>query len=466
MDGNQVTLRTVIERHLVGTGHTLASFAKQSGQNRGSLSAILHGNPPKPISLAQLDAITAALGLGDGELYPLYPDECFSERRISRRRIEPFLIRCAEIGQSACVESCIERMMEYPRALDILFAVGEKLFFQEKTREAGIFYARIALNDADFHSERLAVSQYRLFRMRRSANDMEEKLCAVIAFEPFRRRLPEELQLDGLLELIETCSALQRWGDAERYAGELEALALGIARELSMRRKADSDAGRPKSEHPLIHYAIQAHMRKGTALVRQGKYAEARGFAAGYPEIGSFGELNERERLLVEECLAYSKGYQYALELLLGDTSLLSEVLEYMERHPRRVIPGLVFVLTAANGNGFSVDHVLQRFAGRIAEYVQTRDTALHGLAFRLLDELATYLMNQEKYADGLDCLLRGLGLARSMNSAKDMVYGLARFETFREYADGRQLAEYRRLLYADGVQTPLFSHQPYTKRQ
>lgn len=46
MENKLTTLRSAIEENLSRSGYNLASFAKVSGLNRGSLSAILHGHPP------------------------------------------------------------------------------------------------------------------------------------------------------------------------------------------------------------------------------------------------------------------------------------------------------------------------------------------------------------------------------------------------------------------------------------
>lgn len=139
MEAKLTTLRSEIEDNLSRSGHNLASFAKVSGLNRGSLSAILHGNPPKPISLRQLDAFNRAFGFPEGCLYSLYVDECFSEEKVSRRRVEPFLIRCAETGKQHCIDEVLSRMMEYPKPLDIVYSVAEKLFTAARCRRRRFF---------------------------------------------------------------------------------------------------------------------------------------------------------------------------------------------------------------------------------------------------------------------------------------------------------------------------------------
>lgn len=142
MEGKLTTIRSEIEKNLSRSGHNLASFSKICGLNRGSLSAILHGNPPKPMSLGQVDAIIKAFGFPEGWLYPLYVDECFNDEKVSRRRVEPFLIRCAELGKQPCIEDTLSRLLEYPKSLDIVYSVADKLFKKGKIDES-IFFIKL-----------------------------------------------------------------------------------------------------------------------------------------------------------------------------------------------------------------------------------------------------------------------------------------------------------------------------------
>lgn len=281
MEAKLTTLRTEIEKSLSRSGHNLASFAKVSGLNRGSLSAILHGNPPKPISLGQLDAMIRAFGFPEGWLYPLYVDECFSEERISRRRIEPFLVKCAEMGKQQCIEEVLRRIMEYQRPLDIIYRVAERLFCSGKVQESIVFYKLIVDHEQDSYSERMAISQYRIFMSLQSTPDvdMEQKLRAVISFEPYRGLLPEEMQLDGLLKLAKVCFALHRWKDVEKFSDELRALASGIYREELRRSKARR--GEPfQAERPLVVYYGHGYLLKASALTKQGEYEQAKKYTA------------------------------------------------------------------------------------------------------------------------------------------------------------------------------------------
>lgn len=440
------TLRSEIEKNLSRSGYNLASFAKISGLNRGSLSAILHGNPPKPISLRQLDALTRALEFPKGWFYALYVDECFSEERISRRRVEPFLIRCVETGKQQCVEEIINRIMEYPRPLDVIYSVAEKLFAAGRIQESKAFYTMIVEHEQDSCTERLAISQYRIFKALASVVDIEEMLRALIAFEPFRGRIPDHLQLDGLLKLANVCFTLHRWTDMEKYADELRALASGIYRE-QQRKKAGRRCEELHLLRPLVLYYAHGHLLKATALTKQGKYAEAQKYTAMYADLGWFEMLDEEGLRIVEAFRSFAVGNGFTLEILMGNFAVLPEYTAYMAKQTGEILPGLVSIMEAANRFGFAVDHVLEQFSGEMARFEQLQEPIHIDRIYRLGYQLAIYHLERRRYMPGVDHILQCLKAAIQLNSTKDVLDCVTLFETNRGNAAGQQLLRYSELI-------------------
>ncbi|WP_245237682.1 DNA-binding protein [Paenibacillus ihuae] len=440
------TLRSEIENNLFRSGYNLASFAKVSGLNRGSLSAILHGNPPKPVSLGQLDALTKAFGFPEGWFYTLYVDECFSEDKVSRRRVEPFLIRCVETGKQQCVDEIINRIMEYPKPLDVVYSVAEKLFAGGKIQEAKAFYKIIVEHEQDSSSERLAISQYRIFKSLESVMDMEEMLRAVITFEPFRGRIPDHLQLDGLLKLANVCFTLHRWSDMERYTDELRALADGIYRE-QLRKKTGRRTEELQLLRPLVLYYAHGHLMKATALTKQGKYEEAQKFTAMYADLGWFELLDEEGLRIVEAFRSFAVGNSFTLEMQVGNFAVLPEYTAYMVKQPSEILSGLVSILEAANRFDYSVDHVLEQFSAEMAGFEQLQDRLNIERIYRLGYQLALYYSERRQYTRGVDYILQCLKAAIQLNSAKDILECVTLFEETRESAGGHQLLLYRELL-------------------
>ncbi len=446
MEMKLTTLRSEIENNLLRSGYNLASFAKVSGLNRGSLSAILHGNPPKPVSLGQLDTLTKAFGFPEGWFYTLYVDECFSEDKVSRRRVEPFLIRCVEIGKQQCVDDIINRIMEYPKPLDVVYSVAEKLFAGGKIQEAKAFYKIIVEHEQDSSSERLAISQYRIFKSLESVVDMEEMLRAVITFEPFRGRIPDHLQLDGLLKLANVCFTLHRWSDMERYTDELRALADGIYRE-QLRKKTGRRTEELHLLRPLVLYYAHGHLMKATALTKQGKYEEAQRFTAMYADLGWFELLDEEGLRIVDAFRSFAVGNSFTLEMQVGNFAVLPDYTAYMAKQPSEILPGLVSILEAANRFGFSVDHVVEQFSAEMARFEQLQDPLNIERIYRLGYQLALYYSERRQYNRGIDYILQCLKAAIQLNSAKDILECVTLFEESRERADGQQLLRYGELL-------------------
>lgn len=448
MEAKLTTLRTEIEKNLSRSGHNLASFAKISGLNRGSLSAILHGNPPKPISLGQLDAMTRAFGFPECWLYPLYVEECFSEDRISRRRVEPFLVRCAQIGKRQCIDEVLSRIMEYPRPLDIIYTVAERLFCSGKTQESVVFYRLIVENEQDSYSERLAISQYRIFKSLQSTPDvdMEQKLRAVIRFEPFRGLLPEDMQLDGLLKLAKVCFALHRWKDVEKFADELRALAHGIYRE-ELRRSKGKRVEAFQAERPLVVYYGHGYLMKASALTKRGEYEQAKKYTAGYADLGWFELLDDEGRSAVDSFRLFAVANGFTLEILMGNTSVLPAYIAFLTEHPGEILSGMVIILESANRFGFSADAVLSRFSREMLRFEQFQDPINVDRVYRLYYQIAMYYISRKQYSKGIDYIIQSLRLTLRLNSGKDFINCVTLFELNRDASSDTQQTAYRELL-------------------
>ncbi|MEK4345395.1 DNA-binding protein [Paenibacillus sp. FSL P4-0184] len=445
MEGKLTTIRSEIEKNLSRSGHNLASFSKICGLNRGSLSAILHGNPPKPMSLGQIDAIIKAFGFPDGWLYPLYVDECFNEEKVSRRRVEPFLIRCAELGKQQCIDETLNRLLEYPKSLDIVYSVADKLFNKGKIQESILFYKIVIENESDSYSERLAISHYRIFKYLQTL-DMEEKLSAVISFSPFRRRLPENMQLDGLLMLTQLCFTLRRWGEMESYADELRALANAVYRQ-ELRRSEDKRTETLCTERPLVVYYGHGYLLKATALTKQGEYEAAKKYTAGYADLSWFEMLDEAGHQAVDKFRLFAIGNNFTLELLEGNVNVVPDYVAFLADHPGEILPGLIIIMESANLHKFSVDNVLTRFSREMVRFEQFEDPINIDRLYRLYYQIAIYQIRNKQYTTGVEYTIQSLELSIKTNNGIDFIKCVTLFETNRDYATQNQQEKYRNLI-------------------
>lgn len=446
MEGKLTTIRSEIERILSRSGHNLASFSKICGLNRGSLSAILHGNPPKPMSLGQVDAIIKAFGFPEGWLYPLYIEECFNEDKVSRRRVEPFLIRCAELGKQNCIDETINRLLECPKALDIIYSVADKLYNKGRIDESIYFFKVVTENESDSYSERLAISHLRIFKSILEIDDSDVKLRAVFTFEPFRGRLPENMQLDGLLQLTQLCFDLRKWEKMESFADEMRTLANAVYRD-QLRKNTDSRVETLQMARPLVVYYGHGYLLKAVSLSKQGKYEEAMKYTAGYADLSWFEMLDEEGYDAVEHFKLFAIANGYTLEMLQGNVAVLQEYTAFLADHPGEILAGLITIMDSANRYGFTADDVLLRFSREMLRFEQYQEPNNVDRLYRLYYQISMYRINREQYSIGMEYLLKCLELAIKQNNGKDFINCVTLFETNREFASLDQQEKYGNLI-------------------
>ncbi|PPA81171.1 hypothetical protein C4A76_24085 [Brevibacillus laterosporus] len=91
--------------------------------------------------IRHLDEIGKVFGEPPGWLYHLYIEECFTlSGKVSKRRVRPYLIRCAEIGRYDCIEKIASILLDQAKNIDILFSTAEQLFQKGKHKESAYFF--------------------------------------------------------------------------------------------------------------------------------------------------------------------------------------------------------------------------------------------------------------------------------------------------------------------------------------
>ncbi|MDO3410138.1 hypothetical protein QWJ34_10230 [Saccharibacillus sp. CPCC 101409] len=367
-------LRAAIEREMSRQGYNFSTFSDKSGINRGVFSAILNSTPPKPISFHQLKTITEALGKPADWLFDDYVGECFYDGRPNRRRIEPFLLACAELGRYDLLREVLNRLLEDLKYLPFVFDTGESLFMAGKFKASAPFYKNVIDHEKHQHAERLSISQYRLFRTR-LGEDGEENLKAAVQFECFRSALPERLRLDALLRLGNIYYELGKFAEMEKMADELYETARNVydeERKGAPAAPAENEP-RPLPVKPLVFYYGSALLHKQLALIEQERYEEAKPYSAMYGDLSGFEGLDDEGRTEVELFKVFAHGNGMDLELLTGNFSVLPEYAAYMDSHPHEVVLCLVILVEAANKYDADVDDLLGRYFEPIERYLEQR---------------------------------------------------------------------------------------------
>lgn len=446
---NEPTIRSILEQELERKGYSLTSFSNRSGINRGTLSAILNGNPPKPIAIRQLDLITEAMELPEGYYYPLYVNECVDSDQPNRRRLKAFLLRCAEIGQTDCIEKVLERIVDDLNNIPMIFDIGEELYEKGLRDESRLFYNVVIESEKYQHSERLAISHYRIFRLS-LGDDPEANLIAATRFELYLYRLPEDYQLDGLLHLANAYLTLQKWMQTEIYSDELRNLAKMVYKNYE-RAYHQGKAFQHRAERNLVVYYGQGYVLKGIALQFQRRYEEIPEYIAGYADLSWFVGLNESGKEEVEKFKLFAKLNTYNLKVLLGDQSIIPEYIESVKEHPPEILPCLRVIVEASNIHNFFVDDVLEQFnistelydkAGNYYRSEISKDRYL-----RLTYQLSVYYLRKKDFKEGMSKTLDTLRIAISLKNHNYFMKVVPLFERYRSFATEGQLKEYETLL-------------------
>ncbi|MCE0451118.1 helix-turn-helix transcriptional regulator [Brevibacillus sp. AF8] len=422
------SLRSEIEQNRKKHGYTLSKLGELTGINPGSLSEILNGNPPRAITIGQLDALAKVFGHDPGWLYELYTEECILEGRISRPRLIPYLIRCVEVGRKDCIEATVPQMMENPKNVMILFALAEQLYEKGQLKESVPFYKYVIENEKDSYSDHFVMSQYRLFRVVLGTN-AEENWENVIRFSPYRNRLPENYQLDALYQLAKICFALQKWERSEQYADELRLLADTVYRHELDRMKRNKKGESLKTERHLVYYYGLGHLYKSVSLEMQGLYEEAKKYVQVYADLGWFELLDEDGRKEVERFKVWAKANSYTLEVLSGNSSIIEEYADYLDSLPtNEVLAGLNAIMKSANTYHFCVDEILERFASQISSFDQFTEAIGLDRHLRFRYQMAIYEFGKGRIERGIEETIYCLSLADLTNRHDETLTYIALF--------------------------------------
>ncbi|MFD1904506.1 hypothetical protein ACFSQ7_11245 [Paenibacillus rhizoplanae] len=140
------------------------------------------------------------------------------------------------------VQNLLENLVYAP----MLFEVAEGLFQEGLWQAAELLYKNVSASEKYQNSERLALCQYRLFRIA-IGDDQARNLQAAHLFEGYLDRLDEADQLDGLNHLGHVYGSMHRWHKVDELAEKM--LQLATIR-YNLQRQSDrreSDEKKPRN---------------------------------------------------------------------------------------------------------------------------------------------------------------------------------------------------------------------------
>ncbi|MEC0092726.1 DNA-binding protein [Paenibacillus macquariensis] len=443
------TIRSQIEEYIRQSGMDLHSFSNSIGMDPPMLSTLLHSNP-LDMSIEQLDLITAGMELSEGKLFELYIVECLGTTTPDWERIRPFLFRCAELNRHECIRTVITYLVEPTNQSVSIFETAEFLLEQGWKEAAAIMYESVIETEESSHSERLAISYYRLFQIYRT--DGHKSFMIAMQFIPYRHRLPDAYALDGLLMLTQLFAVKQKWDEVENYSDELSQLAETIYLKQQQWEDPEFNPARP-----LVYYYGQGYLFKAGSYEHRGMFAESKKWIAKYADMSWLEGLDETGLKEVQQFNMFANANLLSIEIKEGDLTRVAEYLVFLKQYPDELVDGLTTLLDTSNRNNVFIDEYLDIFADQIAQYrINHKEgwsnqtvtyyykepyyTYRFHLFFR---KYALYCFRKNLLREGLENVLKSFRLSFNINSKDGMVNSMALFEMHRHHSTQEQQSVY-----------------------
>ncbi|MDR6723221.1 transcriptional regulator with XRE-family HTH domain [Paenibacillus amylolyticus] len=439
------TIRDHFEDYLKSKHMTLNSFSELSGINSGTLSSTLSGQ--RPIGVQQLDRLTEGMGLPEGYFYDLYINECFVNTNPDWRRIGPFLKRCAELGRVECIEATVKLLMDNLSYAPLLFELAEQLYAEGRLEAAKPLYFCVAESEKMQHSERLALSQYRLFSIG-LGKDQQKNLSLATQFEFFVDRLDEPYQLDGLNDLINVYASLRRWDKVEILAEQLKVKAI-----IQYEFKEISRETETRTKKQVIFYVLYAYLALGEVCFNKKEYEEGLEYILLYKDHSWVNDPSDDEIRIIRQFEEWAEGNYYLYQLMSGKTEVLPSYLNYISARENEVFPALCAIVSAANQFEMNIHSILDQFESYFMYREQVSDIGKISEQYtsdqyvNLLADVGTYYLTHRDSSRGIHFILRGLELAITIKNKDGMLSCIKTFEEFRYCASEEDKVKYKNLI-------------------
>lgn len=438
------TIRAELEQYLKREGLSKTEFGHITGMNPGTVSGVIIGN--RSISVNQLDRITAGMNLPPDHFYDRYVEECIEESPLNWRKIGPFLRRCVKLNRLDCLQRVVYISLDNVIYPPLLFKVAEESFKDGYNEAAAFLYTKVAENEKQQHAERLAVCQYRLFKIT-VGKDQAINLGVAARFEPFVKRLSEVDQLDALKDLANIYRSMGCWDKVYEFALELRRLGK-IQYDLNQKTDhREQEPHRKPSSGPLFAYIAYADLLCANACDAKGDYEQGLEHISAYANLKWVKEQDPDTLHWIGLFQRWAKINTYVNRIMSGDISVLPDYVEHIsgEQH---IFAELLNVIEAANRYDIDVDHVLQRFEPQIAAYrEQTFDAFTQQImleqAVRFWYKLAKYNLFKGRYSNGFKSLIDALEISATINNVLLISNCSGLFNRFRAYAAPETLAQF-----------------------
>lgn len=404
-----------IQQHMERNNWNKTELSRKSGIHISEISRIL--NHKQPLSLHNLDAMTRAFGLSDGELYAYYVEECLNEgSHVDKRRSTQYLYKCADKGYEKHAQDLINLMMEEnskkvrKKNISYIFTVAEELFRSGKGTQALPLYEAVIENDSERFSEKVAVSYFRRFYIVRMTDKGQYALTHVLdklAYMPF------EIRKEAYMWIMADYYRREDWRQVLNYAEKLKQL-------------TDED-----------EYYGRAIMYKSFALAKLGFSLE------------EVLDLIEQYAKINEYFSDTAVGNRYVALLDFGQLEYVDDYLLWLENRDDLFV-GLPKILeTYVHLNRINdAKRLIERFTDVIEDMATSKEPWLKekkNLDFRYA--YALYLCKSHQVEEGLNQLLEVADLSNRIGNLERLKKCLLSFWRYRLHASLQHEEKYIQLL-------------------
>ncbi len=448
------TIRAELDRFLQQEGLSFSQFGHIADMNRGAVSAIVTGN--KPLSIKQLDRITEAMGLPEGQFYDMFVENYIIDHPPNMRRIEPFLFRCAELDKLDAIRRVVGAIMDNLLYSPKLFEIAEGLLEQGRHAAALLLYEGVAEAEKYQHSERLAVCQYRIFTIQ-VGDDQRQNLRAATVFEVFVERLNEIDQLDAFKDLANVYRSLRKWDKVDEMARKMRAKAeiqYTLKHQQNSREHTEST---DKLSRPLFVYISYADLLCASVCEARGDYQQALQYTYAYADLDWVKETDEDNQHWIGLFKHWAEANIIVNKLLSGDIKVLQEYIEYINAakdttQEDRIIQ-LLNIMITANRYDIDVSDIIKRFETDILSLSQHSSSDIYTQQvvpdyFAWCGyELAHYYLHRSSYDDGFKHLMYSMVSYHTLNNETYFINCMGLFLHFREHASLETKANFLNLI-------------------
>ncbi len=326
-------------------------------------------------------------------------------------------------------------MLDNPIYPPLLFEVAEDAFKDGHNEAAAFLYKNVAESEKQQHSERLAVCQYRLFKLT-IEKDQAINLEAANKFEPFVNRLGEIDQLEALKDLANVYRSLSQWDKVYEFAKEMGRLGK-IQYDLAHNPKRKKQEPVRKLSGPLFIYIAYSDLLRAAVYDAKGEHMKALQHLHANADLSWVKEQDPDTLHWIGLFQHWTRINTYVNRLMSGDISVLPGYVEYMAGK-EEIFAELLNVLETANRYNIDVDYILERFEPQITAYQEpsSDDTYTQQVLVeqyvRFWYKLASYNLNKSRYSYGFECLLVAWEKALTINNELILSNCARLFERFR----------------------------------